>query len=349
LRVASLEDFALRQSDVANEAELCANIVAKVNITPYCLDHSARHMVFAETQPGVDLSHVPFYYQRQFELATRLISLPYENAHWIAGQIQPQFEDLILIFSVGRCGSTLLSKIWGRLDDTLSLSEPDVFTELNQLHQQSTLTDDAAVQLLGDSVRLVYRTTMARKRFVLKFRAPCIESAELMYKSFPKAKYIFMYRNAVDCIDSHLRTFGGALVPESKFRRAFHAALPGDTGYYEQLGRLGRPLLRWATATNHYLALRRLGLPFVGLKYENLVQAPELSISQLFQHCCAEESLVAEGCRALAEDSQTNTKRAREHSRKRTLTASELEQIYLFFKLHAGIQPDPILEGTINA
>jgi len=347
LRVASLEDFVLRPSD-ANETELCAAITTQKNVTPYCLDHSKRHMVFVETQHGVDLSHSPFYYQGQFEAATKLLSLPYEGCHRIAQQIRPQFEDLILIFSAGRCGSTLLSKIWGRLHDTLSLSEPDVFTTLNQLWHQGTLTDGEVVNLMQDSVRLLYRTTIARKRFVLKLRAACIESAELMYRAFPKAKYIFMYRNAVDCVDSHLRAFGGAVVSESEFRRAFHIPLPEDPGYYQRLGRLGRPLFRWLSATNHYLELRRRGLPFIGFRYEDLVRTPGPSISRLFHCCCADQSLVEDACCALAEDPHAGTHLARKDNCKRALTALEQEQINLFLESHSDLKPDMILEDTIN-
>lgn len=344
-QMVSCNDFVLSES--SSDEDLCAAVAERPNVTPYCLDHKNRRMIFAETPPQSDLSTAPFYYQRQFETASRLIALPYECVHQIAMRLPAHFEELVLIYSVGRCGSTLVSKMWQRLYDTYSLSEPDVLSEVGHLHAVGRMTDGEALQLLGSASRLLFRPADPRKRFVLKFRTHCIESAELMHWIYPAARLVFMYRNAVDCIDSHVRVFGAVPLPKRAFRCSFLLAEPRPE-VYEQLGRLAGPLLGWLGGTHRYRLLRECGLPFVALKYEELVKEPHRSMAQLFAHCGVADALVEQACAAMAEDSQAGTRLARNTDGKRTLTVEESESIRAFLAEYADTAPNATLAGTLN-
>jgi hypothetical protein len=346
-RMASCNDFALREADDGDGDDLSAVVAERSSVTPYCLDHKNRRMIFVETPAQTDLSAAPFYYQGQFEMATRLIALPYERAHQIAMRLPARFEELVLIYSVGRCGSTLMSKIWRRLDDTYSLSEPDVLSQVSHLHAVGDLTDGEALQLLGSAIRLLYRPLSPCKRFVIKFRAHCIASAELMHWIHPAAHLVFMYRDAIDCIDSYIRVFGTVSVNRRSYN---HAVLftepPPET--YDQLGRLGEPLFGWLNGMHHYLLMRWRGLPFVALKYEELVKNSRGTVARLFAHCGVSDALVEKACAAMTEDSQAGTRLARNTGGKLTLTAEESECLRSFFAEHVRISPDVTVEGTLN-
>ena len=345
-RMVSLDDFQLLEDDASEDA--CIAVVERQNVTPYCLDQNNRRMIFAETPPEIDLSAAPFYYQAQYEAATRLIAIPYDRVHEMAIKPAGRFEELVLIYSVGRCGSTLMSKMWSRLDDTYSLSEPDIFTAINYLHGEGRLTDGEAMQLLGSAARLVNRPPMPRKRLVIKFRAQCIEIAELMYRQHPAASFIFMYRNAIDCINSYVRVFGAVPLPEQVLRRAFPYA-KSHPEKYRPLDRLGQPLLVWLVCTHNYLRLRERGLPFVALKYEELLQKPYDSATRLFAHCGVSDALAEQACAAMTEDAQAGTQLARNVEGKRTLTADDCEFIRAFLAERGGMTPDQTLAGTLNA
>ena len=150
--MASLDDFHLRE--VETNEDLCATVAENRHLSPYCLDYLNRHMIFAETPPEIELSARPFYYQAQYEAATRLIAIPYDRVHEIAARAHGRAANPVFIFSVGRCGSTLMSKMFGRLDATYSLSEPDVFTAINYLHGEGRLIENEAIQLLASTVRV---------------------------------------------------------------------------------------------------------------------------------------------------------------------------------------------------
>jgi hypothetical protein len=249
---------------------------------------------------------------------------------------------------VGRCGSTLLSKMWSRLDDTDSLSEPDVFSAVNYLYGEGRLTEREAVQLLGTTLRLVNRSARAQKRLVIKFRAQCIGIAELMYRQYPIASFIFMYRNAIDCVDSYLRVFGALPLPGHVFRRAFPYA-QSQPEKYQRLSRLGQPMLVWLVCAHSYLRLRERGLPFVAIKYEALVQKPHDSAERLFAHCGISDAFTGQACVAMTEDAQAGTRLARNADGKRTLSVEDCEFIRDFFAERAGMAPDETLSGTLNA
>jgi hypothetical protein len=345
-QMVSLDDFHLREVE-ANE-DLCATVAENRHVTPYCLDGPNRQMIFAETPPQIELSARPFYYQAQYEAATRLIAIPYDRVHEIARRAHGRSANPVFIFSVGRCGSTLMSKMFGRLDDTYSLSEPDVFTAINYLHGEGRLTDDEAMQLLASTVRLVDRPPTPRRRLVVKFRAQCIGIAELLYRQHPAASFIFMYRNAIDCVDSYIRVFGAVPLPKPVFDRAFPYAR-SQPEKYQRLHRLGQPMLVWLVCAHTYLRLRERGLPFVAIKYEELVEKPSGLTARLFAHCGISNALTEQPCAAMTEDAQAGTPLARSGDGRRTLTDDDCDFIRTFFVEHGGMATDQTLAGTLHS
>ncbi len=99
------------------------------------------------------------------------------------------------------------------------------FSAINYLYGEGRLSEREATQLLGTTMRLVNRSARAQKRLVIKFRAQCIGIAELMYRQYPTASFIFMYRNAIDCVNSYLRVFGALPLPE-QLCFAAHSPMP---------------------------------------------------------------------------------------------------------------------------
>jgi hypothetical protein len=347
-RLVSRDDFVLRDLDDLSGDDVSALLANNADIAPYCLDHDSRHMIFAETPARTDVSIAPFCYQAQFEAATRLIAAPYVLAHPIAQRASAQFDELVLLYSVGRCGSTLVSKLWQQLPDTYSLSEPDVFTDISKLREQRLLGDGEATQLLATTVRLAYRPRRACTRFVLKFRARCIDLAELMHGVFPAAKLLFIYRNAFDCIDSYVRVFGDEPTDEATFLRTFPRARGAGGEPWHRLGRVGGPLVSWADGMKRYLAMQERGLALFAVRYEDLVNAPERSIAQLFRHCAAPALSGERISDVMARDPQAGTKVARNADGRRTLTEAERDIIRAVLEQDGAIAPDGVLPGTIS-
>jgi hypothetical protein len=344
-RIVSIDDFRLEK--VASGEDLCAAVAERPNITPFCLDHKNLRMVFVEIPPKIDVSKAPLLYQSQYEAATRLIAIPYDLVHEVATRLPPQIQEMVFIYSVGRCGSTLISNIWRCLDDTYSLSEPDVFTDINYRRGAGHLTHRETIQLLGSAIRLFNRPPEPRGRLVIKFRAQCIGLAQLMHQLYPTASSVFMYRNALDCIDSRVRVFGEEPLPEQVFSQVFSYA-KSQPQTYQRLRRLGQPLLIWLVCVQTYLRMRECGLPLVAFKYEELLRNPTGSLARLFAHCGAPDASVEQACSAMTEDAHAGTLLARNAGGVRTLSRDDFEFLRAFFAEHSQIAPDQTLPGTLN-
>src|SRR5205807_9559763 len=122
--VASPHDFRVRDGGRTDPRV----VLQQPNLSLYCLDFDHRQALFAETLPECDLSRAPFLYQAQYEAARRLIEVPSDILQCLAAEVAIDPSRLILIYSVGRCGSTLVSRAFSEVVGVDSISEPDVFS-----------------------------------------------------------------------------------------------------------------------------------------------------------------------------------------------------------------------------
>ncbi|HLI82547.1 MAG TPA: hypothetical protein VKV17_01450 [Bryobacteraceae bacterium] len=181
-------------------------------ITLYCLDDLNRRAVFLETPPDIELTRQAFYNQAQYYHAQRVFSVPYEALHELAREKGNAFTNLILIFSVGRCGSTLLSRALDRLEAVTCLDEPDVYMDLTVLRPRNGSRDGEITSLIESCTRLLYRPPRRQvNTLALKFRSFSIELADLFYKAFPTARILFLYRNAETWARSNARAIASLL------------------------------------------------------------------------------------------------------------------------------------------
>ena len=88
----------------------------------YCLDHDNRRALFVETLSGIDLSQAPFIYQAQYNHTMKAIAVPYETLHQLASAVSLDDQCVILIYSTGRTGSTLLGAALNVAEDIVGLS-----------------------------------------------------------------------------------------------------------------------------------------------------------------------------------------------------------------------------------
>jgi hypothetical protein len=124
--IADVKDFELRENGQINAEDILSN----THITLYALDFENGRAVFVETSPETDLSQAPFYYMTQFENATCVITLPFEAMIPLAQSVRLDDSRLVFIHSMGRCGSTLASKLFSQVPGVINLSEPDALTQL---------------------------------------------------------------------------------------------------------------------------------------------------------------------------------------------------------------------------
>lgn len=298
-------------------------VVTNPLISLYCLDHTNRRALFVETQPDVDLTQAPFFYQAQYENTVRLIGVPYETLHQLAGNISLDSSRLILVYSTGRSGSTLLGSALNAVEGTINYSEPDVFTQLVAIRQADTRKEAEVSALVQSCTKLLCKgteQTPTPAHWVIKFRSFVIELGDLFHSHFPGAKNIFLYRHAEGYMASTLRAFvGNADSPE--FRAGIQGWLGTLVPPIAKHMREGGPLLNfssisailWLRTMERYMQLQEQGIPGLTVRYEDLKSNPKDAIHKIIEYC----GLTAENMEAVYQvfekDSQSGSALSQEN------------------------------------
>jgi hypothetical protein len=340
------------------------------DVSLYCLDDANQRALFCELPSGTDLSLPPFYYQEQFERARRLIAVPYQELHALARTV-PEPERLILIVNMGRCGSTLLSKAINQIEGVTSYSEPDVYTQIVQLRDADRSRDTELADLMQTCTRLICRPPIAGSSrvqtphtYAIKFRSPCTEISDLLYRTLPQASYLFVYRSAIDWVGSYYRVIvqSGA-PPEIPTEIALTAveqllglSLSLETIYGTQPPatlRVEEALaLSWPIICEHYVQFYRSGIPFAALRYEDLKAEPRKALTALLKHCDLPADRVSDALAAFEQDSQQGSFLGRERADRGArdpLNKEQIARVRSLLARHPTFQtPDIVLPGTLQ-
>jgi hypothetical protein len=296
----------------------------------YCLLHEKREALFVDTGPDADLSSAAFFYQTQYEAARSLVAVPYDTLHALARQVRVDDRQLIMLFSIGRCGSTLASKAFSAIGVPV-WSEPDAFTQLVMLRADGRCDDATLGRLVRSCAQLTFRAAGPQ---AVKFRSFAIELAELLAGSYPAARVIFLYRQADTWTQSSLRafsTYDPAMTGSPSRGQAQPAQGPGQTAvqdrlgllipllanYRKQLGRLLSPLeslaCQWVRQMECAMSLNKAGVTVIPVRFEDLVARPRQVLTDLFARCGLEPDAAAWRAvdSAFRSDSQAGTSLSR--------------------------------------
>lgn len=156
--------------------EVGASRLFEADVSPYCFDLATRSLLCVSTP---DISSAVFFYQAQREYARSVIRIPFES-------LPPGPPSPALIFSIGRCGSTLLVKAF-RAAGVRTVSEPDFYT-------QAACGDPPDVSLRG----AIAGATRLLRYPVVKLRLECNNAPLLITGAFEAPRIMFILRDPGD-------------------------------------------------------------------------------------------------------------------------------------------------------
>ncbi len=269
----------------------------------YCLDFENHHAYFAETPADCDLSRVPFMYQTQYQVSTHMVRISFDTLHKLASEVNYTQSKLLLIYSVGRCGSTLVSRALNEVEGVNSLSEPDVFTQLLPNRGSEGISNDERAALLKSCTALQCAPGLARGKdvFALKFRSDVTHLMPLFYSILPQAKLVFLYRKAEPWARSNWKYV--------------QVAFPGVAGTSVDTPRPdwnGRTMLesmamRWLGPMQTCQEMLKEGIPLFIARYEELTSHPHEVLGKMFAHCDLGSRTIGSLDTVLGQDAQEGT------------------------------------------
>lgn len=342
------EDFRTTEAEIL-QAEV---VVEQPNLSLYCLDPINGRALFVETPADVDLLSFPFLYQAQYTHAQRLVALPLAELHQAAALCPLDGRHLILLCSVGRCGSTLLTRLLNAAGGVTGLSEPDVFTQLLMLQAQGTLDPADLPPLLHSSTRLLYHfaaTATGAPFCVFKPRAMVTRLAPHFHRQFPGLRILFLYRNARDWTESMVRMFQGTDLaweqePPASIVQPFAVVFPRLA---ERLSAGDEPLsmvefyaLIWLSIMEQYVGLHEQGIPLLALRYEELTAAPLAALAAVAAYWGITLPVRSQLEAILQEDSQAGSVLSRQNTWQQptTLTTKQIDELEAVLARHPTIR-----------
>jgi len=290
--LSKVEDFTL-EPDTAIDAE---QIVLNPDLTLYSLDLEKREAVFTETPEIIDLETAAFMFRGQFENATHVVTLPFDVFHTLAASFNPDAKNIVFIHSVGRCGSTLISKAFQTLQTVRSLSEPDAFTLIALWKGSQSISESELQQLTESSLRFCSKPMRGKQdctRWAIKFRSQCIEIAALMDKAFPESKHLYLTRDPLSWLESVLRVFVDAeKVEDPEYIELFEKGVSGIYPLVRNMLSAEGPmsvsklwLLNWISNKETQQACKSKGIRFGEADFSEIKATPRETIERLFNYC----------------------------------------------------------------
>lgn len=347
--IVSLDDFQTHIGPVIDPHV----VLDKPNLSLYCLDHANQQAIFVETSPDVDLLQAPFYFIAQYENAIKLIAMPYNTFHALAKEVGVDQKRIILFYSTGRCGSTLVSKVMNLNPAVASFSEPDIFSQLIRIRTAGQSNDAEVAALLYDSTMIMSANAQKQgfQYFAFKFRSYVLSVSDLLYQTIPQAKILFMYRNALTWAYSFSSAFGasdenmGARLEKSGFRYMIPSVNKHLQAHNNSISWVEYVAHMWVSTMQDSRNLQKQGAALAFARFEDLKATPQIIIHSLFTHCGLPMPEPEKLTDVLAKDSQAGTAGAQDRQKPaRHLTEADLVKLeQVICEMDPSLSPDTVL------
>jgi hypothetical protein len=343
-RAADLRNFHLGETGQVPAGKILEN----PHISLHSLDFDNRQAVFVETPADVNLSHAPFYFVAQYEKAKRLWTIPFVTMVQLAQSVPVDDKRLVLIYSVGRCGSTLASQIFAQLSGVINFSEPHALMQLVIARNTKAVDEDELFALLEATIRLLCKTT-AETAWVIKGQSFVIELGDWLHEMYPQTKNLFLYRHAETWLRSGLRAYSNVFEGTDQERRArenerrevLGPLVPSIDQYDAKLllSHAEMLTLMWLRAMERYVQYCRMGIEMLAIRYASWRSAPRETAEAVLDYCRCRPSDMTAIYETLSRDSQADTHLSREalEQRERVMTEVELEELHWHLRNHAFI------------
>lgn len=323
----------------------------------YCFDPEAKAAVVVELRDTEAAERAPFYYQGQREQAMALVPMPMETFVGLAQEIPQPARSLIWVHSVGRCGSTLVSKVLESVPSVHSLSEPDDLTQLGRIWHGQDWPEPAVRDALTASI--AWRCRPGFPHVAIKPRAEVMAMADLLGGCFPSARHLFLYRDGL----AWMRSIFSGVAPERdiydeernrEWERGWARSLPIISEHVDEsrpMNMVQIRILGWASSMEGYLRLAAMPIPTCAARFEDLTSNPLPVLRKILEFCRIGDVDWRAVEDVLGRDSQAGTVYDREERRKlnREMTPDLVEDLHATLAARPLLgRPDVCLPGTIE-
>ena len=283
-------------------------------------DHTA---VFAECDEGVQIwrsQYGAFIKEATLRHAKKLLVMPVSMMIEFADKLGPPKTNLCFMFKTTRCGSTLLTQMLELSGKCVAMSEPTAMNDLSQLYKAKP--DDVKTEQFARSIISILCKPVSRPSenalYLVKVTSTSVALMPLLYKLYPDAKFLFMYRNVVNVSTSVYRSIQVNPLVLIMFYASFFTTKVleefmnemGMSGYeYSAKSRslLDMGTFAWCVSITQYQQCKEAYPDLRCVTYEDLMADPGRMMKVILRFLDVPEELAERTLAALNEYSQSNS------------------------------------------
>jgi len=290
----------------------------------YLMAVKKDYALFCVSEPQEDLYETkkhPFLHIAFFNHAKKLLILPTNSLHRLAEELGDPKVPVMVNFSTGRCGSTLLTQMFHRIPGVRALSEPWATVLLHVERAQKKMTQNEYKALLKSSFRLHCKIEpQAEVKWIfMKVTTHHNPQAKELFELFPNLVPTFNTRHPVP----NLRSFAQLITKMSLslyFKLGIHwrIRLSGKWGFplEPEYDYMMAPFNFWFKnmtdpiyLVHQYARMLRIYYDTKNIYqhlilYENLSENPQQELLELFKLMGIGEEHLPKALEALKQDSQ---------------------------------------------
>jgi hypothetical protein len=321
--------------------------------TLFCFDVRNAQAIFLDNGEGVDLSKAPFCGYVQYEQAKRLALVPFSDLIALSEKIADP-TNVVQLFNIGHCGSTLLHHVFNRVPGVWCISEPSCF--FNLAMERDKIDDQDMRLLMRAGMRFLTRFSGAAEAdmIIVKHYSQLNPLFKPMHEAAPNTRSLFLYRDGKSWPNSHyhfIQKIGLSMIIPPDRREFQWWILSGNASRHEIEGivDLNADVVTfdcvvavcWALHMKLYLQAINDGLPILAVRYNELNGDRIKTIGRIFDYVGIPTAFASATLDAFDADSHQGTRTARDKSE---LNFDEenyqrLAKIYA----HARVATDPNL------
>jgi hypothetical protein len=172
------------------------------DVLPYCIDFLRARAVYVGGVSPAAAMGAPFYYLHLRRTAETVLSMPIERGL----RLVPYAPDPVFLFSPGRCGSTLLSRVLHEAG-IASVSEPDFYTQMAAWFWSRRANPLAPPFVKAMWAMSAYLSAALGSVPVVKLRAECARTPDLFVRD-PEVPAVMLLRGFESWSRSTAQAFG---------------------------------------------------------------------------------------------------------------------------------------------
>jgi hypothetical protein len=280
--------------------------------TLFGFDFENAVAIFLDVGPDLNLSIAPFCYDEQVKQAKGVAVVSFQEFVQLASQIEIDHLQIVQLYSMGHCGSTLLHNVFNKVPDAWCISEPKVFFDLAIWRYE---TNPALMLNLADAalkfVTLFPFASLA-KVLVIKHFSQVNAILPVMRAISPRAQNLFLYRDGISWANSFYgfaqRNAGVKMKIAPELREFSWRVISGNAPLSDLNGLVDLKAetvtfdslvaIAWVLHVRNFTKAREAKMNFFAVRYDELTGDRLTVIRQILSYCgmnpdFGETSLVA--------------------------------------------------------